>query len=57
MSIKTEKLIRNGLMEYLVVDGYNIINAWKDIFDLDKESLECRKSSLIYCQITKVTEN
>ncbi len=31
-------------MEYLLVDGYNIINAWKDIFDLDKESLEeCRE--------------
>ncbi len=30
-------------MEYLILDGYNIINAWKDLFDLDIESLEdCR---------------
>lgn len=30
-------------MEYLVVDGYNIINAWNDVFNLRKESLEdCR---------------
>ena len=30
-------------MEYLVVDGYNIINSWTDIFYPDKEPLEdCR---------------
>lgn len=31
-------------MEYLLVDGYNIINAWSDIFDINGgESLEdCR---------------
>lgn len=30
-------------MEYLIIDGYNIINAWNDIFDLRNESLEeCR---------------
>ncbi|MCX7923700.1 MAG: NYN domain-containing protein [Clostridia bacterium] len=30
-------------MEYLLVDGYNIINAWKDVFHLESESLEdCR---------------
>lgn len=34
-------------MEYLLIDGYNIINAWKDIFDLGKESLEeCREKLL-----------
>lgn len=27
-------------MEYLLIDGYNIINAWDDIFKLDKEPLE-----------------
>jgi len=31
-------------MEYLLVDGYNVINAWKDIFDLESEPLEdCRE--------------
>lgn len=30
-------------MEYLLMDGYNIINAWKDVFDVDGEPLEdCR---------------
>jgi len=30
-------------MEYLVIDGYNVINQWTDIFNLKKEPLEdCR---------------
>lgn len=30
-------------MEYLLVDGYNIINSWRDVFDLGREPLEdCR---------------
>lgn len=30
-------------MEYLVIDGYNIINSWKDLFNLATEPLEeCR---------------
>ncbi|HOJ10555.1 MAG TPA: NYN domain-containing protein [Clostridiales bacterium] len=34
-------------MEYLLVDGYNIINAWKEDFKLDQESLEeCREKLL-----------
>lgn len=34
-------------MEYLLVDGYNIINSWRDIFDLNKETLEeCRDKLL-----------
>lgn len=34
-------------MEYLVVDGYNIINAWTDTFNLQKEPLEdCRDKLL-----------
>lgn len=31
------------MSEYLLVDGYNIINAWRDIFDVNNEPLEdCR---------------
>ena len=26
-------------MEYLLIDGYNIINTWRDIFDLDNDTL------------------
>ncbi|PYG84848.1 hypothetical protein LY28_03560 [Ruminiclostridium sufflavum DSM 19573] len=34
-------------MEYLVIDGYNVINQWTDIFDLPRESLEdCRDKLL-----------
>jgi len=34
-------------MEYLLVDGYNIINAWKDYFDLKRQTLEeCREKLL-----------
>lgn len=34
-------------MEYLIIDGYNVINAWGDVFDLKKESLEdCREKFL-----------
>ncbi|HHW31066.1 MAG TPA: NYN domain-containing protein [Clostridiaceae bacterium] len=30
-------------MECLVVDAYNVINAWTDVFDLQRESMEdCR---------------
>lgn len=30
-------------MEYMLVDGYNIINAWRDVFNVDREPLEdCR---------------
>ena len=35
-------------MEYLLVDGYNIINAWKDVFDLERESLEECRQKLLY---------
>jgi uncharacterized protein len=35
-------------MEYLVVDGYNVINAWNDVFDMKKDSLEhCREKLLV----------
>lgn len=34
-------------MEYLVIDGYNVINAWGDIFNLNEENLEdCRDKLL-----------
>ncbi|MDP4181935.1 MAG: NYN domain-containing protein [Bacillota bacterium] len=30
-------------MEYLLIDGYNVINAWTDVFNLQTDSLEeCR---------------
>ena len=33
--------------EYLIIDGYNIINAWTDIFDIKRDSLEdCRDKLL-----------
>lgn len=35
-------------MEYLLVDGYNIINAWKDIFDFETEPLEECREKLLY---------
>jgi len=34
-------------MEYLILDGYNIINSWEDIFDLSKDSLEDCRDKLI----------
>lgn len=34
-------------MEYLVIDGYNVINQWTDLFNLKKDSLEdCRDKLL-----------
>ncbi|MCX7842820.1 MAG: NYN domain-containing protein [Clostridia bacterium] len=34
-------------MEYLLVDGYNIINAWTEVFNTNKDSLEeCRDKLL-----------
>lgn len=34
-------------MEYLIIDGYNIINAWTDIFNLKQDPLEdCRERLL-----------
>lgn len=35
-------------MEYLIVDGYNIINAWDDIFDLKTETMEECRSKLLH---------
>lgn len=34
-------------MEYLLIDGYNVINAWRDLFDPQGEPLEdCREKLL-----------
>jgi predicted RNA-binding protein with PIN domain len=34
-------------MEYLLIDAYNVINSWDDIFDMKKDSLEdCRDKLL-----------
>lgn len=34
-------------MEYLLIDAYNVINSWDDIFDMRKDSLEdCRDKLL-----------
>lgn len=34
-------------MEYLLVDGYNVINAWRDIFDIGGEPLEDLRDKLL----------
>jgi predicted RNA-binding protein with PIN domain len=33
--------------EYLIVDGYNIINAWEDLKELGNENLELSRQKLI----------
>jgi predicted RNA-binding protein with PIN domain len=34
-------------MEYLLIDGYNVINAWGDIFDLKGSPLEDSREKLL----------
>lgn len=34
-------------MDYLIVDAYNIINAWNDIFDLENDPLEDSREKLL----------
>lgn len=34
-------------MEYLIIDGYNVINSWKEIFDLNNKSLEDSRDKLL----------
>ncbi|HHW48083.1 MAG TPA: NYN domain-containing protein [Clostridiaceae bacterium] len=34
-------------MEYLVIDGYNLINAWNDVFDLENDTLEDCRDKLV----------
>ena len=33
---------------YLIIDGYNIINAWNQLKDLSKEDLEGAREKLIH---------
>lgn len=33
-------------MDYLIVDGYNVINAWQDVFDVGREPLEDLRDKL-----------
>ena len=35
------------MKEYLIIDGYNIINSWDDIFDLDTLSFEDARIKLL----------
>lgn len=35
-------------MEYLVIDGYNVINAWRDIFNVEQEPLEDCRDKLLH---------
>lgn len=35
-------------MEYLIIDGYNVINAWKDIFALESAPLEDCRDKLLH---------
>ena len=49
-------MIRNA-KEYLIVDGYNIINAWDELKNIGKEDLEGAREKLIdniieYCSYT-----
>ena len=35
-------------MEYLIIDGYNLINAWGDVFDVKGEPLEDCRDRLLH---------
>jgi predicted RNA-binding protein with PIN domain len=35
------------MREYLIIDGYNIINAWADVFDLDMLSMDEARKKLL----------
>jgi len=35
-------------MEYLIIDGYNVINQWTDLFDLKNEPLEDCRDKLLH---------
>jgi len=39
--------VRRNIKEYLIVDGYNIINAWDELKKLGKEDLEGAREKLI----------
>lgn len=35
------------MKKYLIVDGYNVINSWRDIFDLERNPLEDSRQKLL----------
>lgn len=35
-------------MEYLLIDGYNVLNQWNDLFDLKNEPLEDCRDKLLH---------
>jgi hypothetical protein len=39
--------MRRNFNSYLIVDGYNIINAWEELREISKESLEHARDKLI----------
>jgi len=39
--------VSRSIKEYLIVDGYNIINAWDELKNLGKEDLESAREKLI----------
>ena len=43
--------MRRKLNSYLVIDGYNIINAWDDLKEISKYSLEDSREKLIHYMI------
>jgi len=43
--------------EYLVIDGYNIINAWKKLKELANESLEIARQKLVEIMVEYASYN
>ena len=42
------RVMRRKLNSYLIIDGYNIINAWDDLKEIAKYSLEDAREKLIH---------
>ena len=40
--------MRSKINSYLIIDGYNIINAWDDLKEIAKYSLEDSREKLIH---------
>ena len=39
---------RHNRNSYLIIDGYNIINAWDDLKEISKDDLEGAREKLIH---------